>query len=191
VGESGTKDAILLAARSRFASCGYDRATVRAIASAAGVDAALVHHFYGTKERLFVAAMRFPVVPSELLSGLARTSRGRVGELLARAVLEPWEDPEVRAPGMGLLRSAVSNDVAAKMLREFVSRAILRPIAETLQAPDAAFRASLVASQIVGVLMTRFVVGIEPIASVAVDDLVVAIGPTLQRYLTGPVRRPG
>ena len=187
-GESGTREAILDAARGRFARYGYDGGTIRSIAADAGVDPALVHHFFGTKERLFVAAMRFPVVPSEILPQVVAGERDRLGEAITRLVLTIWEDPQARATALGLVRSAVTNESAARMLREFVSSAILGTVVRAAKTPDPDFRASLVASQVVGLAFTRFVVQLEPIASADVEELVAAVGPTIQGYLTGDVR---
>ena len=187
-GASGTREAILEAARDRFARHGYDGATIRGIAADAGVDPALVHHFYGTKERLFVAAMRFPVVPSEILPQLLASDPDRLGEAIVRLVLTIWEDPQARATALGLVRSAVSNEDAARMLREFVRSAILGAMVGAAAAPDPELRAALVASQVVGLAFTRFVVRLEPLASAGIEELVAAIGPTIQRYLTGDVR---
>ncbi len=132
-GESGTREAILAAARAQFAARGYDGATIRAIAAAAAVDPALVHHFYGSKEQLFVAAMRLPVVPSEVLTAaLAAGSRDPAvspGVHMVRTVLGVWEREDVRGPFLGLLRSAVTSEQAAGMLREFITEAILGPVA--------------------------------------------------------------
>jgi AcrR family transcriptional regulator len=189
-GDSGTRDAILDAARARFARLGYEGSTMRAIAAEAGVDPALVHHFYGTKERLFVAAMRFPVVPSEALSAVATAEQDRLGETIVRLVVQIWEDGDARSTLLGLLRSAVNNDGAARMLREFVSSSILGVVRQAAVTPEADFRASLVASQVVGLMLTRFVVELEPIASAGVDELAAAIGPTIERYLTGAIGRP-
>lgn len=190
-GESGTREAILEAARRRFAEHGYDGATIRGIAADAGVDPALVHHFYGTKERLFVAALRFPIVPSEVIGRVVGTDRERLGETIVRTVLGVWEAKETRAQSLALLRSAVTNEQAATMLRGFVSSAILGTIATVAEPEDAEYRASLVASQIVGLGMARYIVGLEPLVRAGVDDLVAAVAPTLQRYLTGEVRAPG
>jgi AcrR family transcriptional regulator len=187
-GESGTREAILTAARERFADHGYDAATIRRIAADAGVDPALVHHFFGTKERLFVAAMRFPIVPSEVLSGFRDTDRDRLGETIARTVLGVWEAPESRAQAEALLRSALTNEQAAMMLRGFVTAAILRLVAGALTDEDAEYRASLVASQVIGVGVARYLVALEPLAAASIEDVVAALGPTLQRYLTGDVR---
>ena len=132
-GDSGTREAILAAARARFGDLGYDRATIRAIAADAGVDAALVHHFYGTKDQLFAAAMRLPVNPRQVLAAaLAPGARGEdqsLGEHLLRTVLGVWEVAEIRATFLGLLRSAPTSEQAVVMLREFLAGAILGPLA--------------------------------------------------------------
>jgi AcrR family transcriptional regulator len=184
-GESGTRDAILRAARRRFAEVGYDGATIRAIAAEAGVDPALVHHFYGSKEQLFVRAVGFPVVPSEVLASVAEAPPERRGEAVLRTVLRVWEAPETRSQAIALLRSAVTNERAARMLREFVTGEIWAGVASLSGDRDPSLRALLVASQIVGLAFARYVIGIEPLASTRPEDLVAAVGPTLQRYLTG------
>jgi len=223
-GQSGTREAILAAARAQFADRGYDGATIRAIAAAAGVDPALVHHFHGSKEQLFAAAMRLPVVPSEVLTA-ALAPGGRdpgtsLGEHLVRTVLGLWESEEVRGPFLGLLRSAVTSEQAAVMLREFLTEAILGPVAAAAAAevaearaageagsaaPAAAgaagpagqgqagleFRAAIAASQMLGLALTRYVLALGPVAAATPDDLAAAIGPTLERYLTGDIRAPG
>ncbi len=187
-GDSGTREAILEAARARFADLGYEGATIRGIAADAGVDPALVHHFYGTKERLFVAATSFPILPSDVLQQVAEVGREHLGGGLVRTVLELYESPEVRAQAIALLRSAVTNERAATMLRGFATSAIFGAIGEVVEDEDAEYRASLVASQILGLAIARFVLGLEPIASASVEDLATAVGPSVQRYLTGDVR---
>lgn len=189
-GETSTREAILEAARARFALHGYDGASIRAIAADAGVDPALVHHFYGTKERLFVEATRFPAVPSELLASIADRGPEGLGEAIVRAVLGVWESPDSREQTVAILRSAMTNEQAAATIRGFVSAAILRTIGSLVGDDDAEYRASLVASQIVGLGVARYVVRIEPLASADVEDLVAALAPTVQRYLFGEVRSP-
>ncbi len=183
-GDSGTREAILDAARARFAQHGYDGATIRGIAADAGVDPSLVHHFYGTKERLFAEALRFPAVPSEVLDRVVQAGPDRLGETLVRSILQLWESPETRDRAIALLRSAVTNEQAAAMLRSFVEGGILGAIARVGSGDDAGFRASLVASQIVGLGIARIVLRIEPIASADIDQLAAAIGHSVQRYLT-------
>jgi AcrR family transcriptional regulator len=192
-GDSGTRDAILGAARKRFAGLGYDGATIRGIAADAGVDPALVHHFFGTKERLFAAAMRLPVVPGELIGavlaggGPARAGES-LGERLVRAMLGAWDVHEIRDTFLGLLRSAATSEQAMTMLRQFVTEAILARLSAAARAADPAqarLRAALVASQVVGLGLTRYLVGLDPLTEASTDELVAAIGPTLDRYLTG------
>jgi AcrR family transcriptional regulator len=191
-GDSGTKEAILQAARAQFAERGYEGATIRAIAAAAGVDPALVHHFYGTKERLFAAAMRLPFVPGEVITAaLAEGSRPAgmsVGEHLVRTALAVWDSNAVRTSFVGILRSALTSEQAAAMLREFVTQAILGPVAGGAVGTDpetTPFRASLVGSHMLGLALTRYVVQLGPVAAATPDELAAAIGPTIDRYLTG------
>lgn len=194
-GDSGTREAILAASRKRFAEHGYGGATIRRIAADAGVDPALVHHFFGTKERLFSAAMRLPVVPGELLAtalaaGPADPAES-LGEFLVRTVLQAWEVHEIRDVFIGLIRSASSSEQATAMLREFVTEAIVGRLSAVARPGDgtdpaeARYRASLVASQVVGLGLTRYVLGLEPLAAADVEMLVAAVGPTVDRYLTG------
>jgi AcrR family transcriptional regulator len=194
-GDSGTREAILAASRKRFAEHGYDGATIRGIAADAGVDPALVHHFFGSKERLFAAAMRLPVVPGELLAAALAAGPAdpaeSLGEHLVRTVLRAWDSHEIRDIFLGLIRSASTSAQATTMLREFVTEAIVGRLATVAQPggpvdpAGAQYRASLVASQVVGLGLTRYVLGLEPLATADVDTLVAAIGPTVDRYLTG------
>jgi AcrR family transcriptional regulator len=193
-GDSGTREAILAAARARFGDLGYDRTTIRGIAADAGVDPALVHHFFGTKERLFAAAMRLPIVPSEMIgAALAPTGRapGRsLGEHLLSSALAAWSVPETRSAFLGMLRSAVASDRAAAMLREFATEAILGRVAQAASSggADVDFRAALVASQALGLALTRYVLQLGPLVQASDEELAAAIGPTIDRYLTGEVR---
>jgi AcrR family transcriptional regulator len=193
-GDSGTRDAILEAARRRFAEHGYDGATIRGIAGDASVDPALVHHFYGSKEELFAAAMRLPVVPSEVIAAAlaegAAGGAGTPGQRMVATVLATWEHPEVHGVFMGMLRSAVTSEPAAAMLREFVTEAILGPVRSIARAADpaeAAYRAGVVASQMLGLAVTRYVLQLPPVAQASPADLAATIGPTLDRYLTGDI----
>ncbi len=190
-GDSGTREAILQAARGQFAEHGYDGATIRAIASAAAVDPALVHHFYGTKERLFAAAMRLPFVPSEIIAAALAEGAGpaeSIGEHLVKAALAVWDSAEVQAAFVGMLRSAVTSEQAATMLREFITQAILAPVASVAAGTDperAPFRAALAGSHMLGLALTRYVVQLGPVAAATPAELAAAIGPTLDRYLAG------
>ena len=193
-GPSGTPEAILRAARRAFHDRGYDGATIRGIAAAAGVDPALVHHFYGSKERLFAAAMELPFTPSEAIPRLLEGGAEGLGERILRFFLA-LNDPPGAAPFVALIRSASSNERAAETLRGFIVREVMGRIARALGVPDAELRATLVGSQLAGLAMARYVLRVEPIASAEHDALVAWVAPTLERYLTGdlPVRtrRPG
>jgi AcrR family transcriptional regulator len=198
-GDSGTREAILDAARRRFADLGYDGATIRGIAADAAVDPALVHHFYGTKEALFAAAMRLPLVPSEVLTAAFAEAPGVAGgedrrdvtaepvpgpgQHLVRTALAVWESTEVLGVFLGLLRSALTSERAADMLRGFITDAILGPVAAMAGGDDAAYRAGAVASQMLGLALSRYVLKLEPFASASAEDLAATIGPTIDRYL--------
>jgi AcrR family transcriptional regulator len=191
-GDSGTREAILQAAREQFAERGYEGGTIRAIAAAAGVDPALVHHFYGTKEGLFAAAMQLPFVPSEVITAaLADRPAGQpAGAHMIRTALALWDSPGLRDAFVGVLRSALTSDQAAVMLREFVSQAILAPVASLAVGTDpeqTPFRASLVGSHMLGLALARYVLQFPPLATADADALAAAIGPTIDRYLTGDI----
>lgn len=191
-GDSGTREAILQAARALFAEHGYDGATIRGIAAAATVDPALVHHFYGTKERLFAAAMELPVIPSEVITAaLAGRAPGEsAGTHMVRSALALWESTELRGALQAMLRSALTSEQAAATLRGFIAEAILRPVASVAGGADperTPFRASLVASQMLGLALSRYVLRFGPVAEASPDELAAAIGPTIDRYLTGDI----
>ncbi|HUA40988.1 MAG TPA: TetR family transcriptional regulator [Streptosporangiaceae bacterium] len=191
-GDSGTRDAILQAARAQFAAHGYDGATIRAIGAAAGVDPALVHHFYGSKESLFAAAMELPFTPSEVIgAALARREPAEsLGTHLVRSALAVWESAEVRGAFQAMLRSALTSEQAAATLREFIAAAILRPVSSVAGGTDperTPFRVSLVASQMLGLALGRYVLRFGPVAEASPEELAVAIGPTIDRYLTGDI----
>src|SRR4051794_30580271 len=123
-GNPDTREAVLAAARAAFAERGYDGATIRGIATAAGVDPALVHHYFGSKEKLFLAAVQAPADPGEFLPEVLALPPDELGVAVVRLVLRVWDSP-ARAAGLALLRSAVSNEWTAKMLREFLSARII------------------------------------------------------------------
>jgi len=177
---------ILTAAREAFAERGYDGASIRLIATGAGVDPALVHHYFGTKDQLFLAAMRAPLDPAEILPEVFGGDRDQVGERLVRTLLRVWDSPAGEAAA-ALFRSAVSNETMAKMLREFIVNRILRRAAKDLDLDpaEAPLRTNLVATQIAGVVMIRYILKVEPLASAPAETLIAAIGPNIQRYITG------
>jgi AcrR family transcriptional regulator len=183
---------VLAAARTAFAERGYDGASIRAIATAAGVDPALVHHYFGTKEKLFLAAVQAPADPAELLPEVLGTPADQRGAAVVRMVLRVWDGPAQHA-GLALVRSAVASEWTARLLREFLVARVIRRVIGSLDMPVAEreVRGALVASQVVGLVMVRYVLRLEPLASASREDVVAAVGPTLQRYLTGDVDLPG
>lgn len=190
-GDHGTREAILDAARRSFGERGYNAATIRAIAADAGVDPALVLHYFGNKADLFAAAVRMPMAPSEPLAMLAEVDREHLGEAIVRLVLRVWENPEALAVWLGLIRSAAADEDAAKLFREFATSVIFERIGQLLDSSDVEYRLSLVGSQIIGLGIARYMLHIEPLASASSDDLVAAVAPTLQRYLTGSLDAEG
>lgn len=181
-GPTETREKILAAAREMFAEKGYDGVSLRAIARAAGVDPALVHHFFGSKDGVFVEAMRFPVDPSVLLPRIMAAPRDRLGEAVVRAFLAVWGDADRRAPLLAMLRSAMTNERAAALLREFVTVALTERARQSLDVPHAQIQAA--AGQMIGLMILRYVLRVEPMASVPEEELVAMVSPIIQRYLT-------
>jgi len=189
-GESGTREAILDASRAAFARVGYASATIRGIARDAGVDPALVHHYFGTKEGLFRAAMQLPMDPAHVVEEVLAGPRDGLGERLVRLFLLVWDSDEANPTLLGLVGSALSHEAAAAMLRDFVGEELLGRVARALDVPDARLRASLLGSQMVGLAIVRYGIRLEPLASASPDQVVAAVAPTVQRYLTGPITHP-
>jgi AcrR family transcriptional regulator len=186
-GDHRAREDILDAARQAFGARGFAGATIRAIAADAGVDPALVLHYYGNKADLFAAAVRLPLTPSESFAVLEPVDRGDLGEAILRLVLAIWENPDALAAWLGLIRSATTDEDAAMVLRDLVTSVIIERMGDLLRLDDsdAAYRVSLVGSQIVGLGIARHVLRLEPLASASTADLIAAVAPTLQRYLTG------
>lgn len=180
----GTRERILSAARTEFSGRGYDKTSMRGIAKAAGVDASLVHHYFGTKEAVFAAAIEVDFEPALTADAILGDSLDGVGERLARHFLGIWENPVTRTPLIAVIRSALTHEAAAKVLRGVVLRRLLERVAADLAVPDPRFRAELAASQMMGIVIMRYVLEVEPLASVPAERIVAEVGPTLQRYLT-------
>jgi AcrR family transcriptional regulator len=189
-GDGGTREVILEAARAEFARTGYGGTGIRPIARAAGVDPALIYHYFKDKQAIFIAAMRFPFDPSQVVETVLSMPREEIGEALVRTLTFLWDHEQTRAPFLALVRSVVSSEQAATMLREFFTETLLERIAAALGTPDAALRATLVASQVAGLVVIRYVLKLEPLASVPSEDLVRAVAPNIQRYLTGDLGLP-
>ncbi|WP_030023585.1 TetR/AcrR family transcriptional regulator [Streptomyces monomycini] len=183
----GARERILAAARAEFAARGYEKASIRGIAKAADVDPALVHHYYGSKEQVFAAAVEMTFAPA--LNAPETVLEGGldgVGERLTRFVFGVWENPATREPLLAVVRSALTNDVAAAVFRKLVARQLLRRIAAELAVPDADLRAELAAAQLVGTAMLRYVIKLEPLASADPERIVARVAPVVQQHLTGP-----
>ncbi|MFE7650255.1 TetR/AcrR family transcriptional regulator [Streptomyces phaeoluteigriseus] len=182
-----TRDRILAAARGEFSERGYEKSTVRGIAKAAGVDSALVHHYFGTKEQVFAAAVEVAVAPAlDAPDAVADAPLDQVGERLTRFMFGVWENPTTRMPLLAVVRSAVNNETAAAVFRRLVAAQLLRRIAAQLDVPDAELRAELAAAQLVGTAMLRYVIKVEPLASVDVEQIIARVAPVVQGHLTGP-----
>jgi AcrR family transcriptional regulator len=190
-GSPDTREAIVHAAAAAFAEKGFDGASIRAIAAIAGVDPALVHHYFGTKEQLFLATVNAPLNPADLVPRVVAGDIEGVGERLVRTLLAAWDNPAVSRAGAALLRTAVQHDWSRRMLREFLTTQVLRRVMRELRIDPAEgpTRAALVASQVMGLIMIRYIMGFEPLASAEPEAVVAAVAPTIQRYVTGPLPR--
>lgn len=182
-GTSDSRQKILDAAALEFGERGYDGATVRSIARRAGVDAALVHHYFGTKAELFTEAADVPLRPDLIVPKVLAGPQEQVGERLVREVLELVDDEDVRPRAVALLRTAIGGESGESTFVQFLRDEVLPQVASLLDAPDAELRAELVASQIMGLLVARYVLRLPPLSETLIDDLVPIIGPTIQRYL--------
>lgn len=182
-GGSDSRERIIAAAVDEFGETGYDGATIRSIAARAGVDSALVHHYFGTKADLFAGAVGIPFRPDLDVPDILAGPREQVGERLIRYVLRAFEQPDVRRRGVMLLRTAIGSRLTTPLLAGFLSRELISRIARSLGVDDAELRASLVASQVAGMLLARYVLRLPALASAPVEELVARVGPTLQRYL--------
>ena len=185
-GKSRSREDILQAARRIFADKGFDATSLRAISREAGVDPALVHHFFGSKEEVFNAALADVVKPEEIFAEVLADDPHGVGERLVHKFLEIWEREESRGALLAILRSAVSHQHSAELLGGFMAGSVLRHIAESVDPQDAELRASLVSSQLIGLALLRYVLRTEPLASASVEQIVTMIAPTIERYLLEP-----
>ena len=176
---------ILASARELFASRGFRGTTMRAVAEGADVDVALVPYYFGNKEGLFAAALEMPVDPRSKLDEVFAQGLEGIGERIARTVAGVLDDATTGPALVGLIRSAMTEGPAHELVRDFIDNVIVEGYAQHIDTPDARERASLAATQVIGLAMARHVLRIEPLASMSVDDVVAHVGPTLQRYLEG------
>ena len=182
-GTPGTREAILTIARRKFATRGYEATSLRGVAADAKVDPALVVHYFGTKEGLFVAATGLPAGLPELFGSLAALPLRDYVHALVHGYLEIVDSDRSRNPILALVRAAVSNDKAAAMLREFLSAELLPVIARRTGHPDAQLRASLVAAHLIGIATLRHVLRVEPLAAASPDEIVTLVTPAIEQYL--------
>lgn len=179
-----TKQAILEAARAVFGELGFDRATIRAIAAHADVDPALVHHHFGSKQALFVAAHHLPVDPAKMIEGLSTVPRDELAAQIVRLYLASFGT--VGSPALSLLRAAATNDAAARMLREFIVESLIRNASTLIPYPDSQLRVVLLASHLIGVVFARTVIGLPEVSELDVEALVAVLSPAIDRYLNAP-----
>jgi AcrR family transcriptional regulator len=183
-GGPDTRGEILRAARESFAAKGFGATSIRAIAREAGVDAALVHHYFDSKDELFIEAMALPIDPRQVAAGILDGPLDELGRRIVTIFLGVWESDEGQQRMKAMLRSVVTSDEVARLMREGITKMILEPVSQALGAPDAKLRVSLIATHLIGVALARYVVELEPIASADVATLVERITPAIQHYLT-------
>jgi len=186
-GGPDTRGQILEAARKSFASKGFGGTTIRAVAGEAGVDPALVHHYFGSKDDLFLAALEIPVDPRRLVPTVLDGGVPGAGERLVRLFLSVWDDPRARLPLLGLVRSSLVQETPETLLRQGILRMVLEPLRSALPEREADRRVQLVVSQMAGLVVARYLLALEPLASMPAAEVVAWVGPTVQRYLDGPL----
>lgn len=185
-GTTASRDHILDAARRLFAEQGFEGTSLRQVARSAGVDPAMVHHFFSGKDELFALSVELPADPEQVLAGVVGSDPEKRGELVVRAVLRLWESPA--QPGLvAFIRGTLGSKAKTTLLREMVTRTIINRIIAGLPGSpgELALRGNLVATQMVGLMMVRYVVRLEPLASATAEEVVRLVAPNVQHYLTG------
>ena len=185
-GAPDTRAAILTAARSRFAAEGYAGTTIRSVAAEAGVDAALVHHYFGSKDELFLAALQLPVDPRVLLGPVVAQGPEGAGERLLGTFLAAWDDPTLQPALLAVARGMLDPDAGRLVTQGFLP-VVIQPIGHALGLDRPDVRMTLVASQVMGLILMRYLLRVEPLASMSQPDLVATYAPVIQRFLTGPL----
>jgi AcrR family transcriptional regulator len=182
---AGAREEIVTAATAEFAEKGYDATSLRAVARRAGVDAALVHHYFAGKADLFAATVDVPIRPDLLVAEILRGPRDAIGVTIVRTIVTQLDNAPARDAFLALLRTALGHEFAARMLRQFMMREVLGRIARELDAPDSELRASLAASQIVGLIIARYGLRLGALADATPDEVVSRVGPIVQWHLLG------
>jgi len=183
-GKTDTRNVILTAARRMFADAGYDKTSVRDVAAAAGVDPAMIRHYFGSKAELFRATMGWPFEPAEIAARVTAGDRSEIGERLTRVFFEAWEQPESRAPLLAILRGAATHDESAHLVRQFIQGQVYSQIAASLKQSDAELRIDLAMGQLLGIAYLRHILRVEPIASTPVGDLIERVAPMITAHLS-------
>jgi AcrR family transcriptional regulator len=190
LGSPDARRAVLDAARELFAELGFERTTMRAVAARAGVDPALIYHYFGDKDGLLFAALQPPVDEATVFAGLADAAR--TGEELVRRLISLWEErPEIRDQMAAILRTGLSHDHASRLLRDILSSFILAALGDVLADDRRELRVALIGSQLGGLMLARYILEVPGAAAASPEDLVQAVGPTVQRYLTGDIGPAG
>lgn len=185
-GAPDTRAEILEAARAVFAENGYNRATVRAIAREAGVDPAMIHHYFGTKDQLFAASIDIPPPATETILAAVAEGPEDLGRRLAETFFTVWEQEEARTTLLGILRAAIGGeDQAVTAFRQFLTSVLMEQIAPKIRGDNPRLRALLMASQLVGVAITRYVMRLEPIATAPIEEIIDLVSPRIQSYVDG------
>ena len=182
-GSPQTRHDIVLVARRSFGARGYDATSLRSIARQADVDPALLTHYFGTKDALFVAALEITLSPSTTFGGLERATVAEAARLIVRRYLALLDEEQTRDVVLGLVRSAVSSERAATMLREFLRQNVTSFLRPLIAHPDADLRASLLVAQLIGMAMLRHVVKADAVASASDEELVSHVAPVIETYL--------
>ncbi|MEU0569089.1 TetR family transcriptional regulator [Nonomuraea sp. NPDC005983] len=180
-----SRQRILDAARARFTELGYDRTTVRAVAADAGVEPAMVHYFFGSKQELLAATMRLPAGPKEAIGALVEAGLDDLGAGLVRHFLHLWDSSGFES-FLTLIRSGPVRDDSTTVLRDFLAREVTGQLAGAIGGPDGELRASLITGQIFGLAAARYLLGLEPLASADHETVVAWLGPLIQQLVTGP-----
>jgi AcrR family transcriptional regulator len=190
-GRADTRDAILDVAREKFLSHGYHAVTMRAIAADAGVDLALISYYFGSKRGLFGAAMALVANPAEALAVAVAGDPATLGQRALRTMVAAWDSPESGPALLAMLRNAVTDAPYAGLVKEVMEREVIERVADRLGGAHARARAMAFCSQMAGIITTRYLLRLEPIASMSADEVVRHFGPPLRRALHDPsARRP-
>ncbi len=182
-GNPDTRNEIVATARRLFAESGYDKTSVRDIAAAAGVDPALIRHYFGSKAELFRTTVGWPLAPDDLVARITGGGRGEIGARLTRVFLEAWERPDSRTPLLAILRGAATHHESTTLVRQFMQNQLYPRLARALQGLDTELRIDLAMGQLLGIAYLRHVLQVEPIASAPLDELVARVTPVVTAHL--------